>query len=197
MNDTNSSPELTPWVKDPEAQRRTDDEHLKLLAAFHWVMGFLVLGCLLFLGFHYFMFSSFFEPGLMAQFEAAEQRSEQIDLADDDEFSDPAIEEAATKTTDIGGEAPISSDPFPDEFFGFLKVFYVLGALAIIAAAVVHFLSAVWIKKRKNRVFSIVVAAISLANTPFGTALGVCTLIVLLRESVKWQYDQKASSGQL
>jgi hypothetical protein len=46
-----------------------------------------------------------------------------------------------------------------------------------------------WIKKRKNRTFSFVVAAMNCLQFPFGTALGVFTFIVLARPTVKSSYD--------
>lgn len=47
------------------------------------------------------------------------------------------------------------------------------------------------IKQQKNRIFSLVVAGINCLSMPFGTALGICTFIVLLRESVVKLYENK------
>jgi hypothetical protein len=45
------------------------------------------------------------------------------------------------------------------------------------------------IARRRNYTFSIVVAALSCLHMPFGTILGIFTLIVLLRPSVKAMYS--------
>ncbi len=44
--------------------------------------------------------------------------------------------------------------------------------------------------QRRSRVFSIVVASISCLSIPLGTTLGIFTLVVLMRESVKAAYAQ-------
>ena len=74
----------------------------------------------------------------------------------------------------------------PPALFGLL---FVVAGAAIIAMfwifagcliASGHFLSA-----RKNYLFCLVMAAIACTCSPFGTVLGVFTIIVLMRESVK------------
>jgi len=47
-----------------------------------------------------------------------------------------------------------------------------------------------FLAKRKNYMFSIVIAAISCLQFPFGTVLGVFTIIVLSRASVKAMYGR-------
>ena len=47
------------------------------------------------------------------------------------------------------------------------------------------------IARRQRRMFSLVVAAINCASFPFGTALGVFTIIVLMRDSVKQLFTGK------
>ncbi|HEX3343695.1 MAG TPA: hypothetical protein VHS09_03940, partial [Polyangiaceae bacterium] len=51
------------------------------------------------------------------------------------------------------------------------------------------------LKKRKRRTFSFVVACLCCVNIPLGTALGVFTLVVLSRQSVKAIYDRVAYYG--
>jgi hypothetical protein len=45
------------------------------------------------------------------------------------------------------------------------------------------------IAHRRKRIFSIVIAAINCLSFPFGTALGVFTIIVLMRDSVRRLYE--------
>jgi len=62
-----------------------------------------------------------------------------------------------------------------------------LGAviLAVLAIAGLHFLSANWIRDRRNWTGVIIVAAIDCLNVPLGIALGIFTIIVLNRPTVR------------
>lgn len=79
--------------------------------------------------------------------------------------------------------------PPPAEFFALFKWFYVVGAVFLVTYAVLNLVSAASIKSRRRRVFSIVVAGLNCLHMPLGTALGVFTLIVLLRDSVRERYE--------
>jgi hypothetical protein len=75
--------------------------------------------------------------------------------------------------------------PFsPKEFFAIFKWFYVFGGVALLLAVVGNVLSGIFLMARKYRVFSLVVAALDCLQIPFGTVLGVFTIVVLVRESV-------------
>jgi len=81
----------------------------------------------------------------------------------------------------------------PPELLG--GIFVVIGVLVMVflwvkAAFVVY--SGRCLKGRKNRTLSLVVACVCCMNLPLGTALGVFTLIVLSRASVKALYDRVA-----
>ena len=54
-------------------------------------------------------------------------------------------------------------------------------------------LSAVFMRRRQNRMFSMVVGGLNCMNMPFGTALGVFTIIILMRPSVQAVYDRLKS----
>lgn len=79
--------------------------------------------------------------------------------------------------------------PPPAEFFGIFKWFYVIFGTAIVAGGGLNLLSGIFIRKRINRTFSIIVAALDCLQIPFGTMLGVFALVVLLRDSVREAYD--------
>jgi len=49
------------------------------------------------------------------------------------------------------------------------------------------------IQRQRRRTLTLVVAAIQCAFFPFGTALGVCTFLVLMRDSVMQLYDASAT----
>ena len=68
----------------------------------------------------------------------------------------------------------------------------------LIVMAGLKLAAAFCIKKRKSRVFCMVVAAIECLEIPYGTLIGVCTFIVLDRDSVIRLFDAnaaKASAG--
>jgi len=78
--------------------------------------------------------------------------------------------------------------PFLASFgFGLFLVLLVWGTLIA--------LSGYWIAQRRNRTFSIVVAALCLISFPIGTALGVFTLVVLVNDEVREEYD--AAQGMI
>ena len=84
----------------------------------------------------------------------------------------------------------------PPPVFGLF--FVVMGGVFVLlgwAMAVCTFLSGRYISRRCNRMFSIVVAALLCMFLPFGTLLGVFTLVVLCRDSVERLYQQSHFQG--
>jgi hypothetical protein len=75
-------------------------------------------------------------------------------------------------------------NPPPREFFAIFKWFYLVFGLILILAAVGNLLSGLYIQKRKHRAFSFVIGALNCLQIPFGTVLGVFTIVVLSRDSV-------------
>jgi hypothetical protein len=72
-------------------------------------------------------------------------------------------------------------------------IFAVIGVMVMVfvwgkAAAVIY--SGLCLQRRRRMTFSFVVAAFCCLGIPIGTALGVFTLVVLSRPSVKALYDQ-------
>jgi hypothetical protein len=82
------------------------------------------------------------------------------------------------------------SMPFPFWIFGLIftlipaAIILVGWALAISVAVAGYFLG-----KQQNYMFCMVMAGISCIFTPFGTVLGIFTLIVLMRPSVKTLFN--------
>jgi hypothetical protein len=76
-----------------------------------------------------------------------------------------------------------------DNLLLFNVVPLIICLLAILANSIVLILSARFLVKRKRYWFSLTIACIQLVFMPFGTALGVLTLIVLLRDSVQSLYN--------
>lgn len=84
-----------------------------------------------------------------------------------------------------GEFAPLLAGCFVAGLGGLFLVFAVAYALAL-------FLAARFLAERRRHTFCVVVAAISCAFSPLGTVLGVFTLIVLFRPSVKILFGLEA-----
>jgi len=69
-----------------------------------------------------------------------------------------------------------------------MRFLYVLGGFWLIASGILNVMSGVFIRAGKHRTFSIVVGAINCLHLPLGTILGVFTIIVLMRDSVRELY---------
>jgi hypothetical protein len=84
----------------------------------------------------------------------------------------------------------------PPEAFGwFFVVIGALFSLLLWAFAVTLFLTARALAARRNRIFCLVIAAISCAGFPLGTALGVFTILVLQRPSIRHLFDGPPAEG--
>ncbi len=87
---------------------------------------------------------------------------------------------------------PSDGTVFP---FGFGWIFFIAGSIVLITGLILAaclVISGRCLAKRKGYWFSFVVACIECIYTPLGTALGVFTLIVLCRDSVKALYAIRA-----
>jgi hypothetical protein len=82
--------------------------------------------------------------------------------------------------------------PFtPEQFMAMFVWFYVLFGVMLAAAAVLNFFSGLFLLRRRHRIFSFVVAVLDCLQVPFGTVLGVLTLLVLMRDSVRQAYEEQ------
>ena len=75
-------------------------------------------------------------------------------------------------------------------FIGFGSVAVLIGW----TSGILTIVSGRRIARRRSRTFSIVIAGLNCLSVPFGTALGVFTLIVLLRDSVRRLYASGGAS---
>ena len=127
-------------------QQKTDEEHLKLLSLFHYVVG----------GF----------AGLFACF--------------------PLIHLGVGIFMILAPEKMGAGNQLPPAFLGW---FFVIIAVCIIVAgwtfALLVLLAGRFLARRKNYMFCFVMACVECLFMPFGTVLGVFTLLVLMRPSVK------------
>ena len=142
-----------PMLAPMRDQSKVDDDHLRLLAIFHFLMAAMSLLGLLFIAGHFYIMHSV--------------------------FANPEI----WKNQKGGGSPP------PAELMDMFQWMYLVMALFILAGGVINFLSALYLRKKTNRVFSMVIAGINCMHMPLGTLLGVFTLMVLTRDSVRDAYN--------
>ncbi len=79
--------------------------------------------------------------------------------------------------------------PPPEAVFGFFLVFFMFFGALLVLLAILNVMTGFFLRERKHRTFSLVIAAIDCMQFPLGTALGVFTIIVLSRESVRKLYE--------
>jgi len=79
--------------------------------------------------------------------------------------------------------------PPPAEIMMFFRWFIMIFVVWFLIGAVGNLLSGLFLRARRHRTFSMVVAAINCLHIPIGTALGVFTFIVLGRQSVRKLYQ--------
>ncbi len=76
----------------------------------------------------------------------------------------------------------------PQQFVGLMHIFYAAFGVLFVLGGIANLLSGLFIRQRRYRTFSLVVAGLDCLNMPLGTLLGVFTFVVLLRESVREAY---------
>jgi hypothetical protein len=150
----NGPPPIPPMAALPINQRNVDEDHLNLLAIFHFVVAAMTLMGILFLFAHYMMMHFI--------------------------FTNPDI------WKDQKGGPP------PEAIFSIFIIFYIIAGAILVVIGVMNVMSGLFIRVRKNRTFSLVVAGIDCLQFPFGTILGVFTFVVLFRESVTAIYERAA-----
>ena len=79
--------------------------------------------------------------------------------------------------------------PPPAEFFAAFKWLYLFFGTGMLACGSLNLLSGFSLRARKRRMFSLVVAGINCLMFPLGTALGVFTIIILQRDSIRELYE--------
>jgi hypothetical protein len=93
----------------------------------------------------------------------------------------------------LNGKLPSNpGSPPPPAQVGY--IFIAMGSIFMAlgwALATCLIISGRFLQKRRNYMFSFVIAAISCLQIPFGTLLGIFTIIVLSRDSVKAIYGRQ------
>ena len=167
-----------------------DEVHLGLISVFHFVLAGLYLLGIGFVILHFMIMSMVFR---MAETQAQKSPPTVVAVAPEPLVTEdiPAELEEFPALPPPAAAPPLSPAPapFPKEIIPFFIAMYVAIGLFLVALGTANVLSGLFIRKRKNRTFSFIVAGINCMQVPFGTALGVFTFIVLSRLSVKAEYD--------
>ncbi|MDB6031822.1 MAG: hypothetical protein JWM16_2160 [Verrucomicrobiales bacterium] len=143
---------MNPPLLNTGSQMKKDEEHLRLLSIFHFILAGLSAVGVAGLGLHYTIMRVV--------------------------FSNPDMWKNQRNM------------PFPPEQFMRIFIwFYLFIGILLVVMAALNVLSGMFLHQKKNRLFSIVVAALDCLQFPFGTALGVFTIIVLMRDSVRNRYE--------
>jgi hypothetical protein len=138
-----------------------DAQYLKLIEIFHYVMAGLAVAGMAFLFAHYMIMNSV--------------------------FTNPQILEQMRKQQEQRGQAM----PFdPAQFIHAFVWFYALIGAWGLVSLVANLVSGLSIRARRRRMFSLIVAGFNCINFPFGTLLGIFTLILLLRPVMPALYHE-------
>ena len=89
---------------------------------------------------------------------------------------------------------PPSAGPPPEVIFGFMRPMMHIMSIFLFCKAAVGLVAGVGLVQRAewSRMLAIVVGCISLINAPFGTALGIYTLWVLLSPNAEAEFRPRA-----
>src|SRR5436190_7458982 len=81
----------------------------------------------------------------------------------------------------------------PKAFLDVFIWFYIFMAVILMAGLVLNVLSGIFLLQKRNRIFSLIIGGLNCLQIPFGTALGVLTILVLSRDSVRQLYSGHGS----
>jgi hypothetical protein len=77
----------------------------------------------------------------------------------------------------------------------FVLGFAVAGIVLSVGLSILLLMAGSYLRKRTRHTFCVVVAGIACLFMPFGTVLGILTIIVLMRPSVKASFDNRPEEG--
>jgi hypothetical protein len=76
-------------------------------------------------------------------------------------------------------------------FFDAFIWFYLFMGAVLLTGLILNALSGLFLLRKRNRVYSLIIGGLNCLQIPFGTALGVFTILVLSRESVRQLYLER------
>ncbi len=136
-----------------------DKDHVLLLSIFHFVIVGLGAMGMVFLLFHYMMMSTMFD--------------------------NPHLWD---NMKDKDGN-PVQMPFNPTQFFKAFRWFYLMMAAWGLVSMIVNLIAGFRLRQWHSRTFLLFVAGFNCINFPFGTVLGVFTILVLTRDSMRGRFD--------
>jgi hypothetical protein len=82
----------------------------------------------------------------------------------------------------------------PKAFLDVFIWFYLFMGVMLLTGLVLNVLSGLFLRQKRHRVFSMIIGGLNCLQIPFGTALGVFTIIVLSRDSVRELYSGQTAT---
>lgn len=179
-----------------------DQEHLKLLSILHYVFGGLTALCscfpLLYVGMGFFFLSGGGDMGAGAMPPVEVEGMENLPA---EEFPDDAPDDTFVEEDGLG-DLPADS-PFAGSTMNEADAQRLVGGMFVVGGAIFFLFfmisAALVIAAGRNLgahrgyIFCLVIAALECLSVPLGTVLGVFTIVVLQRESVKELFGQGAN----
>jgi hypothetical protein len=148
-----------PPVPSTPAASGKDKDHVLLLSIFHFVMVGVGVLGLIFLLFHYMMMSTVF-----------------------------ANPHTWDNLKDNNGN-PVQMPFNPTQFFNaFRWIYLMMGAWGVLSM-IVNLIAGLRLRQWRSRTFLLFVAGFNCINFPFGTVLGIFTIMVLTRDSMRGRFD--------
>jgi len=90
-----------------------------------------------------------------------------------------------------------AAQPPPPEIFDMFKWLYVVLGGWYVASLVLNLLAGMSLRRKTHRTFCFVVAAVNCLHMPLGTVLGIFTIIVLARDSVRRAFENRTPVDML
>jgi hypothetical protein len=85
-------------------------------------------------------------------------------------------------------EKPTKGGLPPDAFFEVFKWFYLFFGLVLLAGIIMNVIAGISLARRRNRLLCLITGGLNCLHMPLGTVLGVFTIIVLNRDSVRAKF---------
>ena len=82
----------------------------------------------------------------------------------------------------------------PPEWLGSIMIFVAITAAAVgLGMTALSYFCGRFLRQHQHRAFCMIAAVLNCFSIPFGTLLGVCTIVVLERDEVRARFSQHAS----
>jgi hypothetical protein len=82
------------------------------------------------------------------------------------------------------------TEEFPVEFMSYIFMIGGVIVLLILLSGILQLVSGYYLKRKEYHLFSFIIGIIEILEIPYGTILGLMTLIVLSRDSIKRKYER-------